>query len=122
MRQRLQPIALLTSSLFLAMLLASTVCMTVQDLSLDSPESHHSHTKPLHGVLCNWACHIGKLSSTSLTTSPSWHSPFHEVGAVLSLYFLPDSLPSLSNESARAPPPRPLVLFFLNDSQGSIVS
>ncbi|WP_342349919.1 hypothetical protein [uncultured Nitrospira sp.] len=104
MHQRLQPIALLASSLFLAMLLASTACMAVQDLSHHSPESHHSKTKPLHGVLCTWACHIEKLSSTSLTTSPSWHSPFQALGAVLPLHALSRSLPSLSNKSARAPP------------------
>ncbi|MCW5785733.1 MAG: hypothetical protein KIT39_20685 [Nitrospirales bacterium] len=112
MRQRLQPIALLTSSLFLAMLLASTVCMSVQDLSHESQQSHHSNTKPLHGVLCNWACHIGKLSSTSLITSPSWHSPSQEVGAVLSVYSLPGLRPSLPNKSARAPPRIFLSRFF----------
>ena len=111
MHQRLQPIALLTSSLFLTMLLASTVCMTVQDLSHESQQSHHSNTTPLHGVLCNWACHIGKLSSTSLITSPSWHSPSQKLGVVLSFYAQPGLLPSLPNKSARAPPHVPLPLF-----------
>ncbi|HBP87833.1 MAG TPA: hypothetical protein DD706_09070, partial [Nitrospiraceae bacterium] len=107
----LRTIALLTSSLFLAMLLASTACMAAQDLSPGSPDSHHSKREPLHGALCNWACHNGKISSTSLTSSLSWHAPFQAMDAIASPYALPGLLTPLSPKSARAPPPFFVSLF-----------
>ena len=103
MTRILQSLACLIISLFLS-LVTTTACQAIHQSPHDAKKANPGQDVPVHSVLCDLACHIGSLVSTTQPNVFSWKSIIHSESVVFLLVALLNSFLVQSRSAARAPP------------------
>lgn len=104
MTRILQSLACLIISLFLSALVTTTVCQAIHQSPHDAQKANPGQDVPVHSVLCDLACHIGSLVSTTQPNAFSWTFIIHSESVVFLLVALLNSFLVQSRSAARAPP------------------